>query len=77
MANASDVPRSYKPITPSNTVRQTQLAGVVVDTAGVLIFKTSDMTATISLNVVVGQEIWGFIDIIGTSSTAVVFGIVL
>lgn len=72
-------PRIYKAITASNTARQTNLTGVVCSVAGTLIFQTEEMLrqglAAVTLNVVVGQEVWGDIVIITASSTATVVGI--
>lgn len=78
--NLNDVPKDYVPITASNTDRLAGYAGLLCRTAGTVDVKwhldNGQVSATRSIPMVVGQELYGQPAFVLTSSTAGVSGIV-
>lgn len=78
--NMNDIPKDYVPITESDTAILSGYAGLLCRTAGTIDVKwhlpNGQMSATRSIPMVVGQELYGQPAMVLTSSTGDVSGIV-
>lgn len=78
--NLNDIPKDYVPITASNTARLAGYAGLLCTTAGTIDVKfhlpNGQVSATRSIPMVVGQELYGEPAFVLTSSSGAVHGIV-